>query len=194
MEPLKDESKGDLARKMWLRRVGIVRSPLKELSLVADSGDLEHRPQMMETRENMIRVISELAIDSDLAGILDGTEDFSHLLVLYWAHRVLPERRSIIKGHPRGRKDFPLVGIFATRSPARPNPVCATVVRLLERKGNVLKVQGLDAIDGSPIIDIKPYTPHYEAVSEVKLADWMVRIHREFAEGLITGGDSEETW
>jgi len=57
------------------------------------------------------------------------------------------------------------------------------VVRLLERKANVLKVEGLDAIDGSPIIDIKPYNPSYYAVSDVKVADWMEQIHREFAEG-----------
>jgi tRNA (Thr-GGU) A37 N-methylase len=82
-----------------------------------------------------------------------------------------------------GRNDLPLVGIFATCSPARPNPVCAMVVRLLERKGNVLKVQGLDAIDGSPLIDIKPYNPSYYAAEDVKVADWMTQIYREIAQG-----------
>jgi tRNA (Thr-GGU) A37 N-methylase len=55
-------------------------------------------------------------------------------------------------------------------------------VRLLERKGNVLKVQGLDAIDGSPLIDIKPYNPSYYAAEDVKVADWMAQIHREIAQ------------
>ena len=166
---------------MHLRAVGIVRSPLKEPSLVANSGDLEQRPRIMEAREGQ-RVISELVIDSDLAGITDGLEDFSHLLVLYWAHRVGQDGRFITKAHPMGRKDFPMVGIFATCSPARPNPVCATVVPLLERKGNVLKVQGLDAIDGSPVIDIKPYNPSYYAAEDVKVADWMAQIHREIVQ------------
>jgi tRNA-Thr(GGU) m(6)t(6)A37 methyltransferase TsaA len=166
---------------MRLRAVGIVRSPLKEPSLVADSGDLEWRPKegQIEWRNR----VSELVIDSSLAGILDGIEDFSHLLVLYWAHRVDRDGRSITKAHPMGRKDLPLVGIFATCSPARPNTILATVVRLLERKENVLKVEGLDALDGSPIVDIKPYIPSYHSAANVKMADWMLQIEREFAEG-----------
>ena len=167
---------------MQLRSVGVVRSPLNEPSLVADSGDLEWRTQIAGASESR-EVISELVIDSDLAGIADGLEDFSHLLVLYWAHRVDKDGRSIARAHPMGRKDLPLVGIFATCSPARPNPVCAMVVRLLERKGNVLKVQGLDAIDGSPLIDIKPYNPSYYAAEDVKVADWMAQIYREIAQG-----------
>ena len=165
---------------MHLRAVGTIRSPLKEPSLVANSGDLERRPRVMEAREGK-KVISELVIDSDLDGILDGIEGFSHLLVLYWAHRVDKDGRSITKAHPMGRKDLPLVGIFATCSPARPNPVCAMVVRLLECKGNVLRVQGLDAIDGSSVIDIKPYNPSYYVAEDVKVADWMAQIHREIA-------------
>ncbi len=191
MEIPENKSEGGLVPEMRLRRVGIVKSPLKEPSLVADSDDLEWRSRVTGVAESR-RVISELVIDSDLNGILDGIEDFSHLLVLYWSHRVPPEGRSIIKAHPMGRKDLPLVGIFATRSPARPNTICATVVRLLERKENVIKIEGLDALDGSPIVDIKPYIPFYEAVGEAKLADWMERIHRELAEGSITGGDSSE--
>ena len=180
----------EAAPPMQLRPVGIVRSNLKEPSLVAESGDLNWQPK--EGRREWLTLISELVIDSDLAGILDGIEDFSHLLVLYWAHRVLTEGRSIIKAHPMGRKELPLVGIFATCSPARPNTICAIVVRLLERKGNILKVQGLDALDGSPILDIKPYIPSYYHTDNVKMADWMLQIEREFAEGSITGGDSEE--
>ena len=177
---------------MQLIAVGVVRSPLKEPSLVAESGDLEWQPRKTGVGDSR-EVISELVIDSSLAGILDGLEDFSHLLVLYWAHRVPPEGRSIIKAHPMGRKDLPLVGIFATCSPARPNTILATVVRLLEHKENVLKVEGLDALDGSPIVDIKPYHSSYYARDDVEEADWMLRIEREFAEGLIAGGDNKES-
>jgi tRNA-Thr(GGU) m(6)t(6)A37 methyltransferase TsaA len=177
---------------MLLKPVGVVKSEVEQPSLVAESGDLEWHPREGQ-REWRTRV-SELVIDSSLAGILDGIEDFSHLLVLYWAHLVPPEGRSIIKAHPMGRKELPLVGIFATCSPARPNNICTTIVRLLQRNKNVLKVEGLDALDGSPILDIKPYNPSYYATGDVKVADWMERIHREFAEGLITGGDGEETW
>jgi tRNA-Thr(GGU) m(6)t(6)A37 methyltransferase TsaA len=176
---------------MWLRQVGIVKSPIKEPNLVAKTGDLENRSRITRAKNDR-EIVSELVIDNDFSGIVDGTEEFSHLLVLYWAHRVSSEGRSLVKGHPMGRKDLPLVGIFATRSPARPNPVCATVVRLLERKGNILKVQGLDAVDGSPVIDVKCYLPYYEAIGEVKLSGWMEQINREFADGSITGGDRVE--
>jgi len=116
--------------------------------------------------------ISKLVVDSELSGILDGIDDFSHLLVLFWAHQVPSERRSQTQVHPRGREDLPLTGIFATRSPARPNPICITPVKLLRRTGNTLEVQGLDALDGSPIIDIKPHFPGPYAADEVSLPDW----------------------
>jgi len=192
MKPSRKTQKSKGLPEMQLRPVGVVKSPLKEPSLVANSGDLERRPGVTRAAENR-RVISELVIDSNLAGILDGIEGFSHLLVLYWAHLVPSEGRSIIKAHPMGRKELPLVGIFATCSPARPNTICATVVRLLEHKENVLKVEGLDALDGSPIVDVKPYNPSYYATDNVKVADWMERIYREFAEGSMTGGDNKET-
>ncbi len=181
-EPSGNGTKGQDFPQMELRPLGVVRNRIKEPSLVAEAGDLEWRGKIAKARQER-NAISELVIDNDLAAILDGIEDFSHLLVLYWAHRIPPEGRSLIKAHPIGRKDFPLVGIFATRSPARPNPICMTIVSLLERKGNVLKVKGLDAVDGSPILDIKPYNPNYDAADEVRLADWMTQIHRELAEG-----------
>ena len=181
MELSKNEPKGRPEPEMQLRPVGVVRSPLKEPSLVANSGNLEWQSSVTRATESR-SVISELVIDSDLAGITDGLEDFSHLLVLYWAHRVGQDGRFITKAHPMGRKDLPVVGIFATCSPARPNPVCAMVVRLLERKDNVLKVEGLDALDGSPVIDIKPYNPSYYAAEDVRVADWIAQIHREIAQ------------
>ena len=72
--------------------------------------------------------VSEIAIDAGLEGILDGIEEFSHIMVLYWAHLAPVERRSVRKVHPFGNKDFPLVGVFATHSPVRPNPSCAARV------------------------------------------------------------------
>ena len=203
MAKARKEQKGEGIPQMLLRPVGVVRNEVKKPSLVADSGDLEWQANMVQARSELgglshlkpqphfgaafQGVISELVIDSDLEGILDGIEDFSHIMVLYWAHHVPPEGRSLLKGHPMGRRDLPLTGIFATCSPARPNPICLIAVRLLERKGNVLKVGGLDAIDGSPLIDIKPYLPNYYAVADAKRADWMMRIEREFAQGSAEG-------
>ena len=192
MELPENKSEDKSTYYMRLRPVGVVRSPLKQPSLVANSGDLELQSKVARARRNQ-QVISELVINNNLAGILDGIEDFSHLLVLYWAHRVPPEGRSLIKAHPMGRKDLPLVGIFSTCSPARPNTICATVVRLMKRQENTLTVEGLDALDGSPIVDIKPYNPSYYATGDVKIADWMERIHREFAEDSIECNANKES-
>lgn len=105
--------------------------------------------------------------------ILDGIEGFSHLIVLFWMHRVSAEARSLLKIHPKDRQDLPLVGVIATRTQNRPNPLGMTTVSLLGRKGNRLKVKGLDAINGTPVIDIKPYLPPYDALGEAKMPDWV---------------------
>jgi tRNA-Thr(GGU) m(6)t(6)A37 methyltransferase TsaA len=182
---------GQQGSTMVLRQVGVVKSPLTEPSLVAESGDLSWKMRAERAVEEL-NVVSEIVIDEALTGILDGIKDFSHILVLYWAHRVSEAGRSIVKAHPMGRKDLPLVGIFATCSPARPNPLCAIVVRLLERNGNLLKVQGLDAVDGSPVLDIKPYNPSYYHVGEVRISPWLAQIHRELAAGSISDPTGDE--
>ena len=176
---------------MVLRKVGVVKSSLTEPSLVAERGDLNWKRRVGRAAEER-NVVSEIAIDAAFAGILDGIEDFSHILILYWAHRVSEEGRSIVKAHPMGRKDLPLAGIFATCSPARPNPLCAIVVRLLKHNGNLLKVQGLDAIDGSPVIDIKPYNPGYYPIGEVRISPWLEQIHRELAAGFESDPTGDE--
>lgn len=86
---------------------------------------------------------------------LDGIENLNHIYVLYWMNRLGGEDRKTLRVHPRGDKDKPLTGVFALRSPMRPNPIGLTRVELVKREGNNLFVKGLDALDGSPIIDIK---------------------------------------
>ena len=130
-----------------LKPVGTVHSDIKEPSLRVRSGDLNWEGQKPPSSHSTTN-LSQIVIDPEYAGILDGIEDFSHLLVLYWAHKVDDSARELTKVHPIGRKDMPLVGVFATCSPARPNPVLAIAVRLLERKGYTLHVEGLDAVGG----------------------------------------------
>jgi tRNA-Thr(GGU) m(6)t(6)A37 methyltransferase TsaA len=170
----------DLPR-MEIRPVGIVKNQIKEPSLVVKWRDLEWKGVLEDARKEQ-SMISEILISDDFTGILDGIEDFSHILVLYLAHLASEEGRSIIKAHPMGRRDLPEVGIFATCSPVRPNPICVSAVPLLERNGNILKVKHLDAVDGSPVIDIKPYTPSYYTMKEVKVSKWMEQIERELAQ------------
>ncbi len=121
-------------------------------------------------------IVSEIVVDSRLTEALDGLEEFSHIIVIYWIHQVPAPGQVPTKIHPRGRQELPLVGLFATRTPYRPNPVGVTTVRLLQRQGNILKVEGLDAIDSTPVIDIKPYIPGLDAVTEAKVPSWVIKL------------------
>ena len=120
-----------------------------------------------------------MVIDLQWEELLHGIEAYSHIMVLYWPHLLDPTKPLLRKLHPMGRNELPLSGVFATRTPRRPNPVLVTVVKLLERKGNVLHVQGLEAVDGSPIIDIKPHTSSYWAQGEITVPKWMQDLQKE---------------
>ena len=117
-------------------------------------------------------ITSEIVVNSRLTEALDGLEEYSHIIVLYWMHQVARSGELSLKVHPRGKPELPAVGLFATRSPNRPNPIGKATVRLLERQGNILKVEGLDATDGTPVIDIKPYIPGYDAATDAKVPPW----------------------
>ncbi len=141
---------------MKTQAIGIVRNNVKE------SKD-----------DDWTTVVSEIVINKKYEQALDQIDGFSHILVIYWMNRVTPGKRLKLKVHPKRRKDLPLVGVFATRSPARPNPIGLTTVQVLERSGNVLKVTGLDAIDGTPVLDIKPYIPGYDSPTRAKTPAWI---------------------
>jgi tRNA-Thr(GGU) m(6)t(6)A37 methyltransferase TsaA len=167
---------------MHLRPVGLVRSEIKTPMLHAGEADIELGERLekaRETHKKVMNALCELIIFQQWEELLEGIEGFSHILVLYWPHLIDPERRNLRRVHPMGRKDLPRQGIFATCSPARPNPVLVSVVHLVERTGNVLKVKGLDAVDGSPILDIKPYVQPRCGVDGATVPAWMERLHRE---------------
>ena len=102
-------------------------------------------------------MVSTVVVKEEFADALYGLEEFSHIVVLFWFH--CSERPTELKVHPRGDTSIPQRGIFATCAPVRPNPIGMTIAKLLERKGTELRVQGLDAIDETPVLDIKPYMP-----------------------------------
>ena len=109
---------------------------------------------------------------------LDGIEDFSHVYVIFWMHKISNAERGTLKIHPRGLLDLPLLGVFATRSPLRPNPIGLTIVELLGRKGNILTVRGLDALDGTPVVDLKPYN-HWDIIEDVRVPEWWLKLEKE---------------
>lgn len=122
--------------------------------------------------------ISHIIIHNELAEALEGVDGFSHLFVLFWLHKIPDEQRKTLKVHPRGRKDLPLLGIFATRSMLRPNPVGLTLVELVKAEGNVLTVRGLDAFDGTPVLDIKPFDS-WDMAKDAKVPRWWTKLDKE---------------
>jgi tRNA (adenine37-N6)-methyltransferase len=162
-----------------LRPVGVVCSKI-DAPTPFDGDDSSARMKKAREQHQKIKTMTaDVKIDSRLEGILEGIEDFSHIMVLYWPHRIPEERRDLRQVHPMGRKDIPLKGIFATRSPARPNPVLVSVVRLVERDGNILRVQGLEAFNGSPVIDVKPFIGTYDAPENPSFPDWLRQLHAD---------------
>jgi tRNA-Thr(GGU) m(6)t(6)A37 methyltransferase TsaA len=123
-------------------------------------------PQGWESKE------ARIIVDERWLRALDGVEAFSHLIILFWLHRI-PREGIELKTHPQGRQDLPLVGIFATRTPYRPNPIGMQVVELVSRDGSVLTVRGIDAYDGSPVLDIKPYLQRGDCVTETAIPAWL---------------------
>ncbi len=114
-----------------------------------------------------------ITVEPALAAGLEGIESFSHLWVIYWFHgNDTPEKRRTLKVHPRGNPANPLTGVFATRAPVRPNLLGMQVCRLVQRQGNRLEVIGLDAWDGSPVVDLKPYVPQIDAVPQAAIPPW----------------------
>ena len=124
-------------------------------------------------KEDWQSVISEIIVNDNFTEALNGIDGFSHIIVIYWMHETLQSERSIMKVHPRRDPKLPLLGVFATRTPTRPNPIGVATVKLLERKENVLKVRGLDAINGTPVIDIKPHIPGSDSPPGAKVPDWL---------------------
>lgn len=178
---LPDEVSGS----MILRMIGIVKSMNKEPFLVAGDSDIEMQGELDDVRTELnesSQMISEIIINEDIKNILDGIEEYSHLVVLYWAHKVPEQSRSLTRVHPMGRQELPLRGIFCTCSPARPNPVLLSIVRLFKKEGNKLQVIGLDAIDGSPVVDIKPYVKDLYSQDDVSIPEWMDQLYREMEE------------
>jgi tRNA-Thr(GGU) m(6)t(6)A37 methyltransferase TsaA len=112
-----------------------------------------------------------------------GLEGFSHLYVFWWLDRNdTPEKRAVLQVHPRGDRSNPLTGVFATRSPVRPNLIALTLCKVLSVEGTTIEVEKIDAFDGTPVLDLKPFIPGYDSASDAKVPDWLGRPRRKDAE------------
>ena len=124
-------------------------------------------------------LVSEIVLVGDLAPALDGIEEWSHIYVIYWLDRVSRAEEPVLH-FPGTRTESPALGILATRAPIHLNPIGLTLVELIRREKNVLLVRGLDAYDGTPVLDIKPY-PDWEqgrfiVVTDFRVPEWLTRI------------------
>jgi tRNA (adenine37-N6)-methyltransferase len=123
-------------------------------------------------------LISQIVVREELVDGLSGISGYSHLFVLFYLNQVTDDQCRTLRVHPRGRVDLPLTGVFAVRTMLRPNPIGLTVVELVSVDGNVLTVKGLDAFDGTPVLDIKPYD-RWDLIENVKVPSWWLKLQEE---------------
>lgn len=125
-------------------------------------------------------VVSEIHVNTDLVDGLLGLNAFSHVIVVYQMHKSTWSRESDLVRRPQGRADMPYIGIFAQRAKHRPNPIGVTCVRLLAVDGSIVRVRGLDAIDGTPVFDIKPHFKQFDAPADARVAEWVERLMADY--------------
>jgi tRNA-Thr(GGU) m(6)t(6)A37 methyltransferase TsaA len=149
------DAEPELEGPVEVHAIGVVRSSYRDARRMADP-----------TQEATIELLPEHL------SALTGLDGFSHIFVLTWLDRVAEEERTISAEQPAGDPKLPEIGVLALRTHHRPNPIGVSVVPLLRVEGGKLHVRGLDAIDGTPVLDIKPYVPFYDSVPEARLPGW----------------------
>lgn len=154
---------------MGLVPVGYVRSTRKDPT--DDDWDAE---------SSTIEMLPRFGAESLL-----GLDSFSHCIVIYRFHRADPEP-AVLARHPRGNPDWPLVGIFAQRAKDRPNALGVTTCKINAVRGAVLSVEGLDAIDGTPVIDIKPYMAEFGPRGAVHQPRWVDELMEDYWSVAVT--------
>ncbi|MFC2007878.1 tRNA (N6-threonylcarbamoyladenosine(37)-N6)-methyltransferase TrmO [Chloroflexota bacterium] len=136
--------------------IGVVRNELNETGSRSDIQD----------------IVSEVELYDSYADGLYRLNEYSHVIVLYQFHIDRHPGPKPVKQHAHNQESYPLVGIFALRGSNRPNRIGIGMVKILEVSGNKLKVSGLDAVDGSPVIDIKPYISRMDSIPDAKVSSW----------------------
>ena len=113
-------------------------------------------------------------INETFQDALLGLDGFSHINVFYWFHKNdSPEIRQVLQVQPRKDPQNPLTGVFATHSPRRPNLIAFSLCKILSISGRRIDIDDIDALDESPVIDIKCYIPSTRSFSDLRLPDWV---------------------
>ncbi|WP_157868101.1 tRNA (N6-threonylcarbamoyladenosine(37)-N6)-methyltransferase TrmO [Pyrococcus abyssi] len=143
------------------RPIGIIHSPFKEPK------DVPIQASAAKDIEGTVEVFPEFS-----EGLKD-IEEFSHIILIYHFHRA-KFKGLLVEPYMHEEKH----GVFATRAPARPNPIGISVVRLVERKGNILRIRDVDILDGTPLLDIKPYVPEFDVRENVRIGWLEKNVHK----------------
>ena len=130
------------------------------------------RNAMTDDGWGSVRAAIELDAERFTPDVVAGLDAFSHVVVVYQFHRVTERQIEQAARHPRENADWPRVGIFAQRGKARPNRIGVSVCRILRVDGIRIEVEGLDAVNGSPVLDLKPYMRGFEPRGDVREPDW----------------------
>lgn len=133
-----------------------------------------------QSDENWGKIISCIKLYHKYQGGLKGLENFTHLIVVTFLHEAKYVREKHLQRRPRNLEEMPLVGIFSQRAKDRPNPIGITAVKIVEVFDDSVLVEGLDAINGTPVLDLKPYYPHYDRVEEARVPEWVDRLMEKY--------------
>lgn len=145
---------------LTLNSIGIIHTPFQDKAATPIQSARSDTPGSLE-------------VDPQYQDGLDGIEGFSHIYLIYGFHHSDPQ----VKLKVLPFLDDQQHGVFATRYPCRPNPLGLSIVRLIERKGNILYFEGADMLDGTPLLDIKPYIPEFDVFSVEKTGWYQNRKH-----------------
>ena len=141
-------------------------------SITLQSIGLVRNGETDAARLDWSRVRSRIVLSDGLADALLGLSDYSHVIVVGWLHELPEAMRARHQAYPSGDERYPLQGALALRG-ARPNPLSVTVCRLLKIEGEIMEVEGLDLVEGTPVLDVKPYIAAYDAVSKASIPKWV---------------------
>ena len=118
-------------------------------------------------------VESRIELEPRFAAGLEGHEQFSHVLVVFHMHLDPDREPPALRRRPRGRSDMPLLGVFAQRGRMRPNPIGVSSVEIVRVEAGAVVVRGLDAVDGTPVLDLKPYAPVFDRRDDARVPEWL---------------------
>lgn len=146
-----------------LQPIGIIKSPITKMS-----------------QGNWGQVQSEIHLNDEYIQGIKGLEEFSHVVVVFYMHQATFVSSEHLMRRPRAQANQPEIGVFAQRTKYRPNPIGITTVKLLGIDHNVLTVLALDALDSTPVLDLKPYMPTFDGVKSARLPAWVIEFEKGY--------------